>query len=177
MALGKIFDLVGDTIIPKEDCLLMHPIVAVKEEYPKDYLKIIAFLHYMESMDPSNNPYADVPLERRAEIILFNMKLNIDIDSDIIKDALACVREIYYTTFYGIYKGMKAYLDKMGAKLETEEVDFSKDGNAATIKGYMKDYESMRKSFKVAFKDFQDEQGQGRARGGGELAEDEDDDY
>src|SRR6187399_2575590 len=117
MAIGKIFDLVGETIIPKEDCLLMHPIVAVKEEYPKDYLKIIAFLHYMNSMDPSDNPYADVPIERRAEIILFNMKLNIDVDSDTIKDALACVREIYYTTFYGVYKGFKAYLDKMGSKL------------------------------------------------------------
>lgn len=177
MALGKIFDLVGDTIIPNEHCLLMDPLVRVKEEYPNDYLKIVAFLHYLISMNPSDNPYADVPLNKRAEIILFNLKLNIDVEDQTIKDAIACVTEIYYTTFYGIYKGFKSYLDKMGAQLEIEDVDFGKDGNAGTIKGYLKDYENMRKSFKVAFKDFEEEQGGGRTRGGAELAEDEDDDY
>lgn len=177
MALGKIFELVAGTIIPKEHCLLMAPINRIIEDYPEDNLKIIAFLHYMCSMRPDDNPYADVPLDKRAEVILFNLKLNIDPEDDAIKDGLTCVKEIYYTTFYGIYKGFKAYLDKMGAQLEIENVDFSKEGNATTIKGYMKDYEAMRKSFKVAFKDFEEEQGVDRARGGAELADDEEDDY
>lgn len=177
MALGKIFELVGDTIIPKEDCLLMEPIRALKDEYPQDYLKIIAFLHYMKSMNPNDNPYADVPLFKRAETILFNLKLNIDPESQSIKDALQCVEEIYFTTFYGLYRGFKAAMDKIGEALLTEEIDFKKDGNATIIKGYMKDYEAMRKSFKAAFQDFEDEQSDGRARGGATLADDENEDY
>lgn len=177
MALGKIFDLVGDTIIPKEDCLLMHPIVAVKDEYPDDYLKIIAFLHYMNGMNPDDNPYAEVPLTKRAEIILFNLKLNIDPESQVIKDALQCVEEIYSTPFYRAYKGYLAMYDRISDKMLTTELDLSKDGNAAVVKGFFKDYEAIRKSFKIAFKDFQEEQGQEKARGGAELAEDENEDY
>lgn len=177
MSLNKMFELVGETIIPKEDCLLMEPIKNLKDEYPKDYLKIIAFLHYMKSMNPDDNPYADVPLIKRAETILFNMKLSIDPDAQAIKDALQCVEEIYYTTFYGLYRGFKSSLDKIGAALLDTSIDFNDKGNAATIKGYMKDYESIRKSFKVAFKDFEEEQSDGRARGGASLADDENDDY
>lgn len=177
MALGKIFELVGETIIPKEDCLLMHPIKAIKDKYPDDYLKIIAFLHYMKSMNPGDNPYADVPLIKRADTILFNLKLNIDPEEQTIKDALQCVEEIYYTTFYGLYRGFKSALDKIGASLLNTEINFEDKGNAATIKGYMKDYESIRKSFKVAFKDFEEEHSDSRARGGATLADDENEDY
>jgi uncharacterized protein YihD (DUF1040 family) len=177
MALGKIFDLIGDTIIPNEHCSLMAPLVRVKEEYSKDYLKIIAFLHYMNSMNPLDNPYADVDLGKRADIILFNMKLNIDVENQTIKDALHCVEEIYCTSFYKAYKGYKAMFDRISDKMLTTELDLDKDGNAAVIKGFFKDYESIRKSFKIAFKDFEEEQGSGKTRGGGELAEDEDQDY
>ena len=41
----------------------------------------------------------------------------------------------------------------------------------------MKDYEHLRRSFKEAYRDFEEEQGQLHVRGGGELAYDEDEDY
>lgn len=177
MALGKIFDLMGDKIIPKEDCLLMAPLVAVKEEYPDDYLKIIYFLHCMNGMNPNDNPYAEVPLNKRAEIILFNLQLKIDPESQVIKNALECVEEIYSTPYYRAYKGYLAMFDKISYKMLTTELDLSKDGNAAVVKGFFKDYEAIRKSFKLAFKDFEEEQGQEKARGGAELADDENEDY
>lgn len=176
--IGKLFEIVGDTIIPKADCHIIQPLKRIIDEYPEDYLKIIAFLHYMKSMRPDDNPYADVPLSEREEKILYDLKLDVDISADAIKDAMDCVETIYYTTFYGTYRGFKTMLDKIGAKLLTVDIDFNaKEGNAVAIKGFMKDYEDIRKSFKIAFRDFEEEQSGGRARGGAQLADDEDEDY
>lgn len=176
--IGKLFEIVGNTIIPKPDCYIIEPIKKVIEEYPKEHLKIIAFLHYMKSLKPDDNPYADVPLDLREEKILQELKLDIDTQSDIIRDALQCVEEMYYTTFYGLYKGVKAIMDDIGRKLLTTSIDFTaKEGNAGNILKLMEKYEGIRKSFKVAYKDFEEEQTGSRARGGAELSEDEDYDY
>jgi hypothetical protein len=176
--IGKLFDInAGGIIIPKADCYIIQPIKAVIDAYPDKHLKIIAFLHYMNSMRKDDNPYADVDLNIRGEQIISDLKLEIDPENPIIKAALICVSEKYYTTFYGIYKGFKSMLDKIGAKLLTEEIDFSKEGNSANVKSWMKDYEALRGSFKKAYSDFEEEQGGMKVRGGGELAQDEDDDY
>src|SRR5262245_10394667 len=147
---NKLFDIVGDTIIPKPDCQIIMPIKDIIENYPDDHLKIIAFLHYMNSMNPNDNPYADVPLIGRAEKIIQELRIDIDPDADDIQAALECVEEMYYTTFYGVYKGFKASLDKLGEKLLNEDLDLSRDGNGAAIRAYMKDYEQLRRSFKTA---------------------------
>jgi len=176
--IGKIFEISGGKIIPKQDCEIIEPIRILKEKYPKDYGKIIAFLHYMNSMNPSDNPYADVPLNIREEKILRELKLDIDTQAPEIQDALKCVEEMYYTTFYGVYKGMKIMLDNIGQSLANTEIDFTvKDGNASNIIRLMKDYEDIRKSFKVAFKDYEEEMSGVRVRGGIKLADDEDEDY
>lgn len=177
MAIGKLFDIVGDKIIPKADCFIIIPLKTVIEKYGKDGGKVIAFLHYMKSMRTDDNPYADVPLENRPEQIMYDLKLEIDLQSQDIKNALQCVEEKYYSTFYGLYRGIKAQMDRISEKLLSVEIDFGKDGNATNILRLMKDYESLRKSFKQAYRDFDEEAGGGRARGGGDLAEDEDHDY
>src|SRR5688572_30214796 len=163
--IGKLFELVGETIIPKPDCFIIEPIKRVIDEYPKDYLKIIAFLHYMKSMSPDDSPYADVPVDKREESILHDLKLNIDPEDPTIKAALDCVEEKYSTPYYRAYRGFLAMFDKISEKMYTEELDFTKEGNAATIKGYMKDYETIRKAFKIAFQDYKEEQGGDRGRG------------
>lgn len=176
--IGKLFEIVGDTIIPKPDCHIIAPIKRVLEEYPEDSNKILAFLHYMKSMRPDDNPYADTPLANREEKILQELQLDIDTSSDTIKDALQCVEEMYDTTFYRIYKGIKTMMDNIAQALMTTNIDFTaREGNAGNILKLMEKYENIRKSFKTAFRDFEEEQGGGRARGGAELADDEDDDY
>lgn len=178
MAIGKIFELQGGKIIPKEDCYIIAPLKRIIDDYPEEYTKIFAFLHYMKSMNKKDSPYADVPMEQREERILYDLQLRIDTSETPIQMALECVEEMYYTTFYGLYRGLKSMLDKIGAQLLTENIDFSaKEGNSANILRLMKDYEPLRKSFKQAYQDFDEEQGGSRARGGAELADDEDEDY
>ena len=178
MAAGKLFNIVGGVIIPKEDCYIITPLKNIHDKYPDDFPKIMAYFHYMNSMRPDDNPYADVPLEQRSDQILYDLSLKIDPDDEYIRKGLKCVEEKYYTTFYGLYRGIKAMLDKVGLKLMSEEIDFSaRDGNATAITRLMEKYESLRKSFKQAYKDFEEEQGEMKVRGGGNLAVDEDDDY
>lgn len=177
MAIGKLFDIEGSVIIPRSDCYIIQPLKRVIDEYPEDYTKIMAYLHYMKSMRPSDNPYADVPLEERSDQILHDLELEIDPEDDTIRRALECVEEKYYTTFYGLYRGVKAQLDKIGMALMVEDIDFSKDGNSDKIARFMEKYEALRKSFKQAYKDFEEEQGDVKVRGGGQLADDEDMDY
>lgn len=178
MALGKVFEMVNSVIIPKEDCKILVPIKECLDKYYDTHPKILPYLHYMKSMNKDDNPYADVPFNIREEQIIYDLKLDIDTKDPVIQSALQCVEEKYYTTFFGVYRGFKAMLDKIGQALLTEDIDFhAKEGNAAGIKGFMKDYEQLRRSFKEAYRDFEEEQGQLHVRGGGELAYDEDEDY
>lgn len=178
MALGKIFEMVNGVITPKEDVNIIVPIKNCIDKYYKENPKILAYLHYMKSMNKDDNPYADVPLDNREDQIIYDLKLEIDTKDPIIIEALECVERLYYTTFYGVYKGIKSMLDKIGRKLMDEDIDFhGKEGNSAGITRVIEKYEQFRKSFKTAYKDFEEEQGQVHVRGGGELAFDEDEDY
>lgn len=175
MSAGKLFDIQGDTVIPKQDCYIIMPI---KDAIDKYGTIICAYLHYMKSMRPSDNPYADVPISERSDQLMFDLGITLEEDDPVISTALQCVEEKYYTTFYGVYRGMKSMLDKIGLKLLSEEPSFDKkEGNSDSIKGWIKDYESLRKSFKIAFKDFEEEEGDMKVRGGGALADDEDENY
>lgn len=176
--LGKIFELDGNNIIPKEECKIILPLKKIIEEYPEDHGKVFAYLHFIKSMNRKDNPYADVPLDRRTEIVLYDLGLEIDPDSTTIKAGLTCVEEMYYTTFYGVYRGIKSMLDKIGNALYSDDVDLNpKEGNMAPITRFIEKYEQLRKSFKVAYSDFEEETSGGKARGGAEMADDEEDDY
>lgn len=177
MAAGKLFDIQGDQIIPKQDCYVIQPIKRVIDQYPLEHPKILAFLHYMKSMRPDDNPYADVPLHIRAEQIMHDLDFFVDLEDPVIKSAMDCVEEKYYTTFYSVYRGFKTILDKIGLQLLVEEANFAKDGNMVAIQRMMQNYEAIRKSFKQAFRDFEEEAGDMKVRGGGHLADDEEVDY
>lgn len=174
---GKLFEIQSGKIIPKDDCWIIQPLKRIIDEYPDDYGKIFAYLHYMKSMKQSDNPYADVPIEERNETIMRDLHLYIDEESQIIKDGLECVEGIYATTFYRIYKGIKEYMDKVGTALQTITPDFNKkDGNADTVRAFIKDYQMLSNNYKKAYRDFDEEQGNLRVRGGQRLSYDEDDD-
>lgn len=177
MAIGKLFEIEGGKIIPNGHCDILLPLKRIKDNYPKEYKKIYAYLHYMKSMRVADNPFADTPSDEREEKILRYLGLFIDTEATDIQQALECVEDSYYTTFYGVFTGIKAAMDKFGKELKVVNIDFSaKEGNAANIMRFAKDYEQLRSSYKTAYKDFDEEQGNMRRRGGGQGAYDEDDD-
>lgn len=177
MAIGKIFEFRNKQIIPKDVCYTIQPIKAVFDKFPDEHLKLCAYLHFMNSMRVEDNPYADVPLYQRSDQIVSDLQIDTDVEDDVIVRALSCVEDLYYTTFYGLYVGIKASMDKVGRALKTTDVDLNtRDGNVASILRIAKDYEALRNSFKSAYKDFDEETGNVRVRGNSKLAVDENDD-
>lgn len=181
MAMGKLFELRGKEIIPKDDCYIILPIKEMFEKFPDEKGKLCAYLHYMNSMKRDDNPYADVPVYERSDQIVTDLGITADTSDATIERALACVEEKYYTTFYGLYTGIKTAMDRIGRGLKTVDIDFnSRDGNVGNITRIAKEYESLRNSFKAAYKDYDEETGNVRVRGNSKLAideYDEDDDF
>lgn len=179
--MGKLFEIrktdkKNPVIIPKEECWIIKPLRDVIENYPEEYPKIIAYLHFMHSYRPDDNPYADVPFEEREEQILRELELDINSEDVIIKEASECIEKKYETTFYALYTGMKEYLNKMGKLLKTTAPTLDgKDSNAANVRQFIKEYNALSVNFKQAYRDFDEEVGNSRLRGGGKAAYDEDD--
>lgn len=177
MAIGKIFEFRGKQIIPKDDCWTILPIRNVFDKWPDEHLKLCQYLHYMNSYKREDNPYADVPLDDRSDQLVTDLGIEADVQDPLIIRALSCVEDLYYTTFYGLYVGIKASMDNIGKGLKTTAIDFnSRDGNVANITRLMKDYEALRNSFKAAYRDFDEETGNVRVRGNSKLAIDENED-
>lgn len=178
MALGKLFDMSGDVIIPNEHCKIIGPIKDCLDKYFKQYPKIVAFLHYMKSLNKNDSPYADVEIDKREEQIIYDLRLHdIDFSDPIIRRALASVEEKYATPFYRIFKGVKVMMDQIGEQLSMVQLDLSADGNSDKILKIMERYEALGKTYKAAYKDFEEEQSSFTVRGGAALADDEDEDY
>jgi len=160
MSAGKLFEFQNGKIIPNEHCSVIKPLMRIKEEYPDDYLNIFLYLHYMCSLRPTDNPYCDVAIVEREEVVCRDIGLFIDTESYLVKDAMESVAKIYESTFYRIYKGIKNYMDQIGDILSTITPNFdAKDGNVNTVRAFIKDYQLMSDNYKKAFKDFEEEQG------------------
>lgn len=179
--MSKLFEIEkldkkNPVIKPKPDCWVIKPLKAVIDNYPEDYGKIIYYLHCMNSYRPDDNPYADVPYEEREEQILRELEIDIDSNDPIIKEALESVAKKYETTFFVLYTGMKEYLNKMGKLLKTTAPTLDgKDSNAANVRQFIKEYNALSVNFKQSYRDFDEEVGNSRLRGGGRASYDEDD--
>lgn len=174
MAIGKVFEMQGKAIIPKDDCYIILPIKNMFDKFPEEHLKLCAYVHYMNSMKAADNPYADIPLDERSDQIVSDMGIEADVEDPIVKRALGCVEDLYFTTFYGMYQGLKAALDRIGKGLKTVEIDFNaRDGNISNITRLAEKYETLSKSFKTAYKDYDEESGNVKVRGNSRLAIDE----
>ena len=180
--MSKLFDIVNISknrpiIKPKPECWLIKPIRDLIEAFPENYPKIIAFLHFMNSYRIDDNPYADVPYPEREEQIIRELELDIDSSDPIIASALESVALKYESTFYILYKGIKEYLNKAGRAMALLNPDFNgKDGNIASVRQFIKEYNAMSINFKQAYRDFDEEIGNSRIKGGGRAGYDEDDD-
>lgn len=168
----KLFDLQNGKIVPSEHCYTLETLKKLMDTYPEDHLKIYQYLFYMTCPDPDANPFFHVP-EADKEILIFN-ELNPDFstEDDGIQRALAFCEKLYETPTKRAYDGISKALDRIAKYMANTPVTDGKDGNIGQIRAMAKDFESIRQSFKGAYKDLQDEQ-QSRIRGGGSMAYDQ----
>lgn len=168
----KLFDIQNDEIIPSEHCYALEFLKVLMSAYPESYMQIYKYLFYMTCPNPDYNPFFHLPEQDKEEIIIEEVGLEESVEDEKIRAALKRCEEMYQTPTHRAYLGIKKALDNMATYMANTPITDGRDGNIGQIRAVAKDFDSIRQSFKGAYKDLQDEQ-QTSVRGGQGLAYDQ----
>jgi hypothetical protein len=167
----KLFEVQNNVVIPTEHCYTLKALKDIMEEYPDDYLKIYQYLFYMTCPNPDMNPFFHTPDVDKEPLIMTQIDGDFSTEDNSIFIALKFCQRMYETPTSRAYDGMRTALDRIARYLSTTQITDGKDGNIGQIRALAKDFDSIRQSFKGAYKDLQEEQ-QSKVRGGQGLAYD-----
>ncbi|MEY2869867.1 MAG: hypothetical protein RIR01_2369 [Bacteroidota bacterium] len=167
----KLFELRGDKVLATEHCYNIKQFKEVIDNYPDNYLKILAFVFYM-SCRSAENPYFNRPSEDLDIEILRDLGADFSVEDPLIVKALDKAKDLYETPTVRAYNGFATMLDKLALYLETQDISDGRDGNISAIVQAAKNFDNIRKSFKGVAKDLEEEQSS-RARGGSRLSYDD----
>tara|TARA_R110002074_G_scaffold18755_9_gene60405 strand:- start:4183 stop:4707 length:525 start_codon:yes stop_codon:yes gene_type:complete len=170
----KLFDIQNNKIIPTEHCYSIKWLKDIMDNYSKDeeYLKVYAYLFYMTCPNPDTNPYFNVIEADKEELILEDVDIEVSTEDPLIRLALDKCEKLYETPTSRAYMGIKKALDNIAIYMANTTITDGRDGNISQIRAVAKDFDSIRQSYKGAFRDLQDEQSS-RVRGGKGLAYDQ----
>ena len=168
----RLFDIDNGKIVPTEHCYTLGFLKKIMDKYPDDHMQIYAYLFYMTCPDPEFNPYFDMPEDNKEEHILRQVGGNFNSEDDEIREAIKACHDLYETPTVRAYRGIKTMLDRLAEYLETAQIEHGRDGNINSLIQVAKSYDSIRASFKGAYKDLRDEQDV-QTRGGSDLAYDQ----
>ena len=167
----KLFEVQNNVVIPTEHCHTLKALKDIMDEYPDDYLKIYQYLFYMTCPNPDMNPFFYTPDLDKEHLIMTQIEGEFSTEDDSVFIALKFCERMYETPTSRAYDGMRTALDRIARYLSTTQITDGKDGNIGQIRALAKDFDSIRQSFKGAYKDLQEEQ-QSKVRGGQGLAYD-----
>lgn len=154
----KLFDIKEGVARPTEHCYTIGYLKDILDEYGENAPKIFLYLHYMCSLNPEDNPFANRPEIEKKEIIVRNICPEIDIDTPLIETALDLVRDLYETPNYRAYKSFKNVMDKISYAIEFAKVHVTKeDGNSGEIQKAIKVYNDIKLNCREAYKEMLDE--------------------
>jgi hypothetical protein len=122
-------------------------------------------LFYMTCPNPDMNPFFHTPEHEKEEVIMKEVNGEFSTEDDDIWAALKFCQKMYQTPTSRAYKGIASMLDKLGRYMETTPIEHGRDGNINSLVNAAAKYQSIRESFKGAYKDLQEEQ-QSNVRGG-----------
>ena len=126
----------------------------------------------MSCPNPDMNPFFHLPEHEKEDIIIEEVGLEESPEDSKIRLALDMCHKLYETPTMRAYMGIKKALDNMATYMANTQITDGRDGNISQIRAVAKDFDSIRQSFKGAYKDLKDEQ-QSTVRGGQGLAYDQ----
>lgn len=168
----RLFDIENDKLVPTEHCYTLSFLKDIKKEYPDTYLNVYTYLFYMTCPNPELNPFFNLPEIEKEDIIIEEISLVESTEDPKIRHALDMCTKLYETPTHRAYLGIKKALDNMATYMANTQITDGRDGNISQIRAVAKDFDSIRQSFKGAFKDLQEEQ-TSSVRGGQGLAYDQ----
>lgn len=147
----------------------------IVERYGEDKaLKLFKVFDMVHNLNPEENPFANTPEEVKYETVLRatypELELDIDLDSDLIEQALDLVGELYDTPKYRAYKAMKVMFEKIVKSIEYTDPSLNKESaNIAEIKKAIEMFEDLNKKQSESYKELEEEMQLTKAKGGGQI--------
>lgn len=130
----------------------------IMTNFPDQYMEIYSYIFYLTCPDSTMNIYCRLPEEAREEVIIADLKPTFYLEDLMILDTIERCKALYQTPILRAFIGAKKMLDKIALYLDTEEITDGKEGNAATIRGIMKELPSFWDTYKKLETDLQKEQ-------------------
>ena len=168
----KLFDINNGALVLTEHCYSLNFLKDIIDQYPDTHLNIFKYLFYMTCPDPEANPFFNLPEHEKEDIIIEEVGLEESTEDSKIRLSLDMCHKLYETPTMRAYMGIKKALDNMATYMANTQITDGRDGNISQIRAVAKDFDSIRQSFKGAYKDLKDEQ-QSSVRGGQGLAYDQ----
>lgn len=168
----KLFDIQNDIITPTEHCYTIESLKHIMDKYPKDYLAVYAYLFYMSCINEEENPFANIEEINKEDFILKQIGGDFSSDDPLISNALDTCKKLYDVPSYRFYRSAKIGVEKMGKWLENAPITEGRDGNGMQYNRYMKDYDSICKTFEERWKKLKEELST-TSRGGHDIAYDQ----
>ncbi len=142
----NLFDVVNKQVVPAAVCHLISELKAIIENYPDEYLKVLAYVFFTTCPD-SSNPYLDQPENMREEVVIADLQpFKFSLEATDIALARDKCRMLFETPSLRIVQGAKMMLDEMARKLQSP-LTFGKDGNATDMRGIMKEIRGYRQDY------------------------------
>lgn len=168
----RIFDISNGTVVPSEHCYTLNDLKAVMDAYPEDYMNVFAYVFYMTCPNPDLNPFFDVVESDRESMVMRQLNPTFSVEDEVVINAVKLCHKLYETPTLRSYMGIKKMLDRLAMYMENAPIEAGRDGNIMALVNTASKFESIRQSFKGAYKDLMEEQ-QSQVRGGQQLAYDQ----
>ncbi len=172
MSAVVLLDLENGRVVPTIHCHTISFLKDIMTEYPENHVLIYTYLFYMTYPYPDKNPYFNHDHAEKQENILRDIKADFDPDEKPIMKAQEGLERMYQTPITRAYDGISAMLDKIAIYLKDRPITEGRDGNGQFIMNAATKFDAIKKSYKGTRDDLIEEQ-TGRARGGSQLAYDE----
>ena len=156
----RLFDVHNAVIVPTEHCYTLRTLKVIMDEYANDYLNIYAYIFYMTCPNPSLNPFFNINVEEKEDLIRREVGGEFDPDDYLIKEAIAFCHKLYETPTSRAYQGIQSVLDKLATYMTRTQIEHGRDGNITAVVNAAAKFQAIRESFRGAYKDLMEEQSQ-----------------
>lgn len=130
----------------------IHPFSDIKPT--EDNYKWLALIHYLLYPYPEDNPFYYISEIEKESVIMKRLKIKNNNRPEWYNDVYNFTKDMYETPNMRLLRTCRITIDKMSNYLENINVD---DKNFKNISTFLKEYESIRESYKKVLKDVEEE--------------------
>lgn len=136
-------------------------------------LKLFQIFDKVYNLNPNENVFANLPDDNKYETILRStypeLETLVDLDSDLIEQALDLVGELYETEKYRAHRAIKKAYNRIIKELEYTNIVLTKEGgNMAEINKALSAFEDLNKKLSNSYAELEAEMNIAQVRGGGQ---------